>query len=95
MAAVADHKGIRPEKLTVRIGRTTQDGSPWRTSFAVHLDLGGGLTPRQRTILLGSARQCEVHKLLSGEIRFEYSSEQPMAPMLAREPEAAPTRDTT
>jgi hypothetical protein len=44
----------------------------WHTSFAVQLDLGRGLTRREKAILFNSARRCEVHKLLTGELRFDY-----------------------
>jgi hypothetical protein len=36
------------------------------------VDLGEGLTRRERTILLNAARRCEVHKLLSGQFAFDY-----------------------
>jgi uncharacterized OsmC-like protein len=48
------------------------EGSPWRTSFDVQIDLGTGLTKRERVLLFNSARRCEVYKLLTGELHFEY-----------------------
>lgn len=72
MAAVADHKGIKPERLAVRVARTTATGSSWSTSFTVHIDVGDGLSDRERTILHNAARNCEVGKLLAGELRFDY-----------------------
>ena len=48
------------------------DRSPWQTSFVIRLDLGQGLTKRERAILLRVARHCEVHKLLAGQIRWDY-----------------------
>ena len=72
MAAVADHKEIRPERLEVRLERVSTPGSVWRTSFVVHIDAGTGLTPREQAILYNSARTCEVHKLLTGEVSFDY-----------------------
>ncbi len=42
-----------------------------RTRFLSHLDLGEGLTPREQRILYNSARTCEVHKMLRGEVTFE------------------------
>ena len=72
MAAVAAHKGIEPETLDVQIHRQTVEGAPWQTTFAIELDLGNGLTRREQAILYNSARRCEVHKLLTGEIGFEY-----------------------
>ena len=72
MAAVADHKGIKPHKLAVRVARTTTTGYSWSTSFTIQIDVGDGLTDRERTILYNAARNCEVGKLLSGELRFDY-----------------------
>lgn len=72
LAAVADNKKIRPDKIDVRIGYRIQPGRKWLTSFQIHVDLGNGLTPRERTILFNSARLCEVSKLLAGEKKFSY-----------------------
>lgn len=72
MAAVAAHKGIHPGKMEVRVARETALGSPWHTSFSVQIDLGAKLDGRELRILYNSARRCEVHKLLSGEVQFEY-----------------------
>lgn len=72
MAAVAAHKGIKPEKLEVRVTRQSQPGLTWRTHFRIQIDLGQGLTRRERTILYNSARRCEVYQLLMGERTFEY-----------------------
>ncbi len=44
----------------------------WQTSFVIRLDLGQGLTRRERAILFNSSRRCEVNKLLTGEMRFGY-----------------------
>ena len=72
MAAVAAHKGISPQTLGVQVHRQTVEGAPWQTTFAIELDLGTGLTRREKAILYNSARRCEVHKLLTGEMDFEY-----------------------
>ncbi len=72
MAAVADHKGISCTGLAASIeGQTRFEGRKTFTHFSSRLDLGQGLTPRERRILYNSARQCEVHKMLGGEITFE------------------------
>lgn len=72
MAAVADHKGIALSRLVVSVeGRTELVGRQATTRFVSRLDLGDGLTPREQRILVNSARQCEVHKMLRGEIEFE------------------------
>ena len=72
LAAVADNKQIKPERLDVRIGYRIETGKQWLTAFNLNIDLGQGLTRRERTILLNSARFCEVTKLLAGEKTFEY-----------------------
>jgi hypothetical protein len=72
IAAVAANKGISPERVDVQVQRETEEGRPWQTRFAVRVDLGEGLTRRERIILFNSARQCEVNKLLNGEIAFAY-----------------------
>jgi len=74
LAAVAAHKGIALTKLEVQVRRSTEEtDSGWETTYQLALDLGGGLTQRERTILLNSARHCEVHKLLTGALRFDYN----------------------
>ena len=72
LAAVAAAKGIAPERIDVQIERKTAEGRPWQTQFEVQVDLGAGLTRRERTILFNSARRCEVYKLLTGEMAFDY-----------------------
>ena len=52
--------------------RETTEGLRWRTRFVVGVELGAGLSHRERKILFNVARRCEVHKLLSGELDFEY-----------------------
>ena len=72
MDAVAAHKGIEPKTLDVQIFRQTVEETPWQTAFAIKLDLGEGLSHRERAILFNSARRCEVQKLLTGEMTFDY-----------------------
>lgn len=72
MAAVAENKGIPVTRLAATVvGRTDFDGREATTHFSSQLDLGEGLTRRELRILYNSARQCEVHKMLQGEITFE------------------------
>jgi len=72
MAAVADHKQIPLTRLAVTVeSRTEFTGGQTTTHFVSHLDLGEGLTGRERRILYNSARHCEVHKMLQGEVTFE------------------------
>lgn len=72
LAAVADIKKIQPEKVDVRIGYRIHPGKKWLTAFHIDVDLGDGLTRRERMILFNSARLCEVSKLLAGEKKFTY-----------------------
>lgn len=72
MAAVADHKGIKISRLAATVeARSEFAGRASTTRFKSHLALGEGLTDRERRILYSSARQCEVHKVLRGQIEFE------------------------
>lgn len=72
MAAVAEHKGIPVTRLAATVqGRTKYNGRGAATHFSSQLDLGDDVTPRELRILYNSARQCEVHKMLRGEITFE------------------------
>jgi hypothetical protein len=72
MAAVADSKGITFTRLSASVeGCTEFVGRRAVTHFASTLDLGEDLTPREQRILYNSARHCEVHKMLQGEITFE------------------------
>ncbi len=72
MAAVAANKGISLDKLEVHVKTTieTSDGQT-RTIFSSSIDLGQGLTDRERRILFNAARRCEVHRLLRGPLEFK------------------------
>ena len=72
VAAVAAHKSIEPERIAVRVRRRSVEDTSWQTSFVIDLDLGPGLGRRERVLLFNAARQCEVHKLLRGEMSFDY-----------------------
>jgi uncharacterized OsmC-like protein len=72
MAAVAGHKGIALPHLSATVeGRTELDGPTARSHFSSRLELPEGLSPREQRILFNAARQCEVHKMLRGEVTFE------------------------
>ncbi|MFC2036761.1 OsmC family protein [Chloroflexota bacterium] len=72
VAAVADNKGITVTQLEAAVeSHTDFVGRETTTHFVSHLDLGGELTSREQRILYNSARQCEVHKMLRGEITFK------------------------
>ncbi len=71
MAAVAANKDITLDKLEVQVEtRVEEAGRQQKTAFVTAVDLGLGLTERERKILFNSARHCEVHKLLGGSIEF-------------------------
>ena len=72
MAAVADNKKIKLETANVSIDVQLNPGKHGLTSFKIRIDLGKGLTQRERMILYHSARLCEVTKLLVGEKKFDY-----------------------
>lgn len=72
LAAVADNKKIKLDRLDVQIRYEIQTGETWSTRFDVRMDLGDARTPRERAILFNSARWCEVSKLLSGDNKFTY-----------------------
>ena len=72
MAAVADHKEIQVEKIDVHVDYSINRRSPWGTAFNIRIDLGSGLTHRERTILFNVARTCEVYKMLTGTVTCEY-----------------------
>lgn len=43
-------------------------GDRSRTAFDSRIEIEGDLSPRERTILLNSARHCDVHKILRGQV---------------------------
>ena len=72
MAAVAEAKGITVTGLDAWVeGHTEFEGREARTHFTSRIELGEGLTPREQRILFNSAKGCEVHKMLRGELSFE------------------------
>ena len=73
MSAVAENKGIELGEVVVEIDpHIVEERSAMTTHFSTHIDLGPGLSRRERVILYNSARRCEVHKLLSGEVTFDF-----------------------
>jgi hypothetical protein len=73
LSAVADHKKISMERLEVRVGCLTGNGVSTSTRFKINIDIGSGLSQRERAILFNSARSCEVAKILTGQIQIEYA----------------------
>ena len=72
IAAVAENKKIQLEKTEIQIARQTPENKPSITLVRININLGNGLTPRERKILFNSARTCEVNKMLSGGFKFDY-----------------------
>jgi len=72
MSAVADHKGITLHKADIHISHEVFEGKPWSTAFTVQIDLGGGFTQREKKILFNSARLCDIHKILTGQCKFDF-----------------------
>lgn len=73
LSAVADNKKITMQKLDVQVGCITENGTSPSTRFKVGIDVGAGLTHRERAILFNSARTCEVGKILAGPIDIEFA----------------------
>lgn len=72
MAAVAANKGMTLGRLAVSVeSRTELADRSAATIFTSRVELDEKLTARERRILFNSARLCEVHKMLRGEITFE------------------------
>lgn len=69
---VAEHKAIAAQKLEARVRRRSVH-EPSHTFFDLHIDIGAGLTKRERVILFNSARRCDVHKPLAGKLNFNYT----------------------
>lgn len=72
ISAVAENKKIGLEKCDIQIIRRKTADIPLKTLFQIAIDLGRGLTEREKKILLYSARSCEVNKMLRGDFEFDY-----------------------
>ncbi len=73
ISAVAENKHISPEKIAVKIDRSHETTDKVSTLFNIQVDLGEGLDQRARVLLFNAARKCDVHDLLEGSFRFEYT----------------------
>jgi uncharacterized OsmC-like protein len=72
IAAVAAHKQITLETIAADITCQVEKHPVISSHFDVKIDLGSGLTRREKTILLNVARSCEVSKMLKGGMAYEY-----------------------
>jgi uncharacterized OsmC-like protein len=70
--AVAEEKGILPEKIEVQVIRETTVNDEWKTNFTFKIDLGEGLSKREQVLLYNAARTCEVKRMISGEVKFDF-----------------------
>lgn len=68
----AEEKGITLEKIEVQVIRQTEVNDEWKTQFSIKIDLGKGLNKREQVLLYNAARTCEVGRMISGSIQFEY-----------------------
>ena len=59
------------EKLEVQVGCITKNGTSPSTRFKIRIDVGDGLTQRERAILFNSARNCEMGKIIDGEVDID------------------------
>ena len=58
--------------LNIQIFCKTQPGRPTVSSFLINIDPGADLSERERKIIFNTARTCHVHRILSGEMTFDY-----------------------
>lgn len=72
LSAVADCKQIRLGQVGLRVDCQAAPDRDDSITFGIQIDLGPGLTHRERTILLNSARSCEVSKILASDIDFNF-----------------------
>jgi len=63
------------EKIHVDIGCRVKKDRTVSSAFNIRIDLGSGLTRREKTILLNVARSCEVSKMLTGKMSYAYKLE--------------------
>ena len=70
---MAANKQIDLEKIEVEIACRVEKRQVVSSDFDVRIDLGPGLTRREKSILLNVARSCEVGKMLTGPMRYDYT----------------------
>lgn len=72
ISAVAENKKISLDGLEVQISIDSTQPKDVETKFFIEIDLRGELSQREEVLLFNSARRCDVSKLLSGKIGFQY-----------------------
>ena len=73
ISAVAENKGIQVTKIEVEVEPDIEEErGAMHTRLQSRIDIGQGLSRRERIILFNAARRCEVHKLLSGTLEFDF-----------------------
>ena len=72
LSAVAEAKQMALEYLSVHIDQDVSENRPVHTRYTVRIDMGKGLSVRERAILFNSARSCHVHKMLAGQVSFDF-----------------------
>ena len=73
--AVAEARNFPLEHVDVEVATAPEYGRPTKTEHVVTIILHGTLTPKERIILLRSAKTCHVHKLLGGENTFRFEAD--------------------
>lgn len=72
IAAVADAKQIQVGSSMVHVRMELEEDNPWQVAFSLSFDMDKDLSRRECTILVNSAKSCEVSKILAGNTSFEF-----------------------
>lgn len=60
------------DDVRVKVIRVSDEPDVGQTSFNLSIELIGLLSQRETILLYNSARNCEVHKLMTGKMEFNY-----------------------
>lgn len=72
ITAVAEFKKIGLEDVRVKIARLSDAKNNKRTNFDISIEFTGTFSDRETILLFNSARNCDVQKLLNGQLAFDY-----------------------
>ena len=61
------------QQLEIEIDHVVENTRPLNTKYRILVRVGPGLTSRERTILLNTAKKCHVGKILSGNSHFSFA----------------------